>query len=150
LCHVIAGKAICFNEAMSTEFKEYQKQVLSNCQALCSTLQDEGFRIVTGGSDNHLILADVKSSFGLSGKQLESRLDEVNITVNKNSIPFDEERPALTSGIRLGTPAMTTRGFKEEEFVQIGKWIAAIARNIDDDVLKEKIKGEVHELMEKY
>ncbi|MBO7677896.1 MAG: serine hydroxymethyltransferase, partial [Erysipelotrichaceae bacterium] len=90
LCHVIAGKAICFKEAMSDEFVDYQKQVLKNCQALCSTLKEEGFRLVAGGSDNHLILVDVKSDLGLNGRQLERRLDEVNITVNKNSIPFDD------------------------------------------------------------
>ena len=150
LCHVIAGKAICFKEAMSDEFVDYQKQVLKNCQALCSTLKEEGFRLVAGGSDNHLILVDVKSDLGLSGRQLERRLDEVNITVNKNSIPFDDEKPSLCSGIRLGTPAMTTRGFREEEFIQVGKWISAIAHNIEDDELRDRIKDQVFNLMEKY
>ena len=150
LCHVIAGKAICFKEAMSDEFVDYQKQVLKNCQALCSTLKEEGFRLVAGGSDNHLILVDVKSDLGLNGRQLERRLDEVNITVNKNSIPFDDEKPSLCSGIRLGTPAMTTRGFREEEFIQVGKWISAIAHNIEDDELRDRIKDQVLNLMEKY
>ncbi|MBQ2582880.1 MAG: serine hydroxymethyltransferase, partial [Erysipelotrichaceae bacterium] len=107
LCHVIAGKAVCFYEAMQPEFIEYQKQVLKNAQVLCETLKKEGFRIVSGGTDNHMVLVDVKNSVGVTGKQLETRLDEVHITVNKNAIPFDEEKPAYTSGIRLGTPAMT-------------------------------------------
>ena len=114
LCHVIAGKAICFYEAMQPEFIEYQKQVVANAKVLAETLEEEGFRIVTGGTDNHMVLVDVKSTLGLTGKKLETLLDQVHITVNKNSIPFDEEKPAYTSGIRVGTSAMTTRGFKEE------------------------------------
>lgn len=147
LCHVIAGKAICFYEAMQTEFVEYQKQVLKNAKALANTLKEEGFKIVSGDTDNHMVLVDVKSSAGITGKMLESRLDEVNITVNKNSIPFDIEKPAYTSGIRLGTPAMTTRGFKEEEFVKVAKWISRIAYNIDCEETKNEVKAEVMELM---
>ena len=150
LCHVIAGKAICFYEAMQAEFIDYQKQVLANAKVLCETLKEEGFRIVSGGTDNHMVLVDVKNSFGITGKQLETRLDEVHITVNKNSIPFDEERPAYTSGIRLGTPAMTTRGFKEEEFRQVGLWISRIARNIDNDEIRDEVKKEVLEMMERF
>jgi len=147
LCHVIAGKAICFYEAMQTEFVEYQKQVLKNAKVLANTLKEEGFKIVSGDTDNHMVLVDVKNSAGITGKMLESRLDEVNITVNKNSIPFDIEKPAYTSGIRLGTPAMTTRGFKEEEFVKVAKWISRIAYNIDCEETKNEVKAEVMELM---
>ncbi len=150
LCHVIAGKAVCFYEAMQPEFVEYQKQVLKNAQVLCETLKKEGFRIVSGGTDNHMVLVDVKNSVGVTGKQLETRLDEVHITVNKNAIPFDEEKPAYTSGIRLGTPAMTTRGFKEEEFRKVGLWISRIAHNIEDDGIRDEVKKEVLEMMERF
>ena len=111
LCHVVAGKAVCFYEAMQPEFKVYQQQILKNAKQLCKTLQEEGFRIVSGGTDNHMVLVDTKSSVGLTGKQVETLLDQVHITVNKNAIPFDTEKPFQTSGIRVGTPAMTTRGF---------------------------------------
>ena len=150
LCHVIAGKAICFYEALQPEFKEYQKQVIKNAKVLCDTLKEEGFRIVSGSTDNHMVLVDIKNSVGVTGKQLETRLDEVGITVNKNSIPFDEEKPAYTSGIRVGSPAMTTRGFKEEEFKKVALWISRIAHNIEDDNVKEEVKKEVSELMKNY
>ena len=150
LCHVIAGKAICFYEALQPEFKEYQEQVIKNAKVLCDTLKEEGFRIVSGSTDNHMVLVDIKNSVGVTGKQLETRLDEVGITVNKNSIPFDEEKPAYTSGIRVGTPAMTTRGFKEEEFKKVALWISRIAHNIEDDDVKEEVKKEVSELMKNY
>ena len=148
LCHIIAGKAICFKEAMEPSFVDYQKQVLKNVQVLADVLKQEGFRIVSGGSDNHMLLVDVKHGFNITGKQLETALDEVNITVNKNSIPFDEEKPAYTSGIRIGTPAMTTRGFKEKEFEKVGRWIARVTKNIDNDEIKKQIKEEIKELME--
>ncbi len=150
LCHVIAGKAVCFYEALQPEFIEYQKQVVNNARVLAEALKEEGFRIVSGGTDNHMVLVDVKHSFGITGKQLESALDEVNITVNKNSIPFDEEKPAYTSGIRVGTPAMTTRGFREDEFRKVSHWIAQVAGNIENDTVKDRIRKEVRELMEKY
>ena len=150
LCHVIAGKAICFYEAMQPEFVEYQKQVIKNAKVLADTLKEEGFRIVSGGTDNHMVLVDIKNSVGVTGKELESRLDEVNITVNKNSIPFDEEKPAYTSGIRLGTPAMTSRGFKEAEFEKVARWISAIAHNIECEETKNEVKKEVEELMERF
>ena len=148
LCHVIAGKAICFYEAMQPDFVEYQKQVVANAKALARTLQEEGFRIVSGSTDNHMVLVDVKNSLGITGKQLEERLDQVNITVNKNAIPFDEERPAYTSGIRVGTPAMTTRGFKEAEFIEVGKIISLIGHNIDDEQIKDEAQRRVEKLME--
>lgn len=150
LCHVIAGKAVCFKEAMSEDFIEYQKQVVRNAKALAKTLEEEGFRIVSGGTDNHMVLVDTKNSLGLTGKELETLLDEVSITVNKNSIPFDSEKPAYTSGIRVGTPAMTTRGFKEEEFIEVGKWISAIAHHPHDEEVREAVEMEVRELMERF
>lgn len=143
LCHVVAGKAQCFYEALQPEFKTYVAQLLSNCQVLAHTLQEEGFRLVSGGTDNHLILVDTMSSVGVSGRDAEAALDEVNITVNKNSIPFDPEKPSVTSGIRVGTAAMTTVGFKEKEFEQVGKWIATVLKNHENTELKETIKKEV-------
>jgi glycine hydroxymethyltransferase len=150
LCHVIAGKAVCFYEAMQEDFVEYQKQVVKNAKVLADTLKEEGFRIVSGGTDNHMVLVDVKNSLGITGKQLETKLDEVNITVNKNAIPFDEEKPAYTSGVRLGTPAMTTRGFKEEEFTEVGRIISLLAHNIDDERASTLAKERVERLMENY
>lgn len=119
LMHIIAAKAVCLQEAMQPEFKAYAKQVIANCAVLSNTLKEEGFRIVSGGTDNHLILVDVKSSLDMSGKLAEKLLDEAGITCNKNTIPFETEKPFVTSGIRLGTAAMTTRGFKENEFRQV-------------------------------
>ena len=150
LCHVIAGKAICFYEAMQPEFAEYQKQVLKNAKALMNTLKKEGFRIVSGDTDNQMVLVDVKNSLGITGKQLETRLDEINITVNKNSIPFDEEKPAYTSGVRLGTPAMTTRGFKEEEFIEVGEIISMVAHHIEDEDMMVQAKARTEKLMERF
>ena len=123
LMHVIAAKAQCFYEALQPEFKLYQEQVLKNIKALANTLEKNGFRIVSGGTDNHLILVDV-SKVGLNGKDAEKMLDEINITVNKNTIPYDKESPMITSGIRIGSPAMTTRGLKESDFTDIGNIIS--------------------------
>ena len=150
LCHVIAGKAVCFYEAMQPEFIAYQKDVVNNAKVLMETLKDEGFRIVSGGTDNHMVLVDVKNSFGITGRKLEQKLDEVNITVNKNAIPYDEEKPAYTSGIRLGTPAMTTRGFKQEEFKEVGKIISLVTHNIDDEQSIANAKRRVEHLMERF
>lgn len=150
LMHVIAGKAVCFGEVLKPEFKDYAKQIIANCKVLSDTLQEEGFRIVTGGTDNHLILVDVMSSFGVTGKQCEKILDEVNITCNKNSIPFDPQKPMVTSGIRLGTAAMTTRGFKEEEFKQVAHWIARAIKNRDNEEELTQIREEVKECTRKY
>lgn len=149
LMHVIGGKAICFGEALEPSFKEYAKQIITNCKALAESLNEEGFRLVTGGTDNHLILVDVKSSIGMTGKEAEKLLDEINITCNKNTIPFDTEKPFTTSGIRLGTAAMTTKGFKEEEFKQVGKWIADVLKNPSEENIA-KIKQEVVDLTEKF
>lgn len=150
LMHVIAGKAVCFGEALKPEFKEYAKQIISNCQTLCDTLKEEGFRIVSGGTDNHLILVDVMSSFHVSGKEAEKLLDSVCITCNKNSIPFDTQKPFVTSGIRLGSAAMTTRGFKEEEFRQLGHWIGRTIKHKDDPEELARIRKEVLECTKKF
>ena len=136
LCHIVAAKAQCLYEAMQPEFKDYAAQIVKNCAVLADTLKAAGFRLVTGGTDNHLILVDVKGSIGITGREAEVALDEVNITANKNAIPFDAEKPNTTSGIRLGTAAMTTKGFKEEEFRKVGTWIAEVLKNKDDEELK--------------
>ena len=150
LCHVIASKAVCFYEAMQDDFIEYQKQVVKNAKVLCETLKEEGFRIVSGSTDNHMVLVDVKHPLGITGKALEEKLDEVNITVNKNAIPFDEEKPAYTSGIRLGTPAMTTRGFKEEEFTEVARIISLVGHHIDDPESIEEAADRVKKLMDRF
>lgn len=149
LMHIIAAKAACFYEALQPEFKDYAKQIVKNAQALCETLQEEGFRIVTGGTDNHLMLVDVKSSAGISGKKAQRLLDEVNITANKNAIPFDTEKPFKASGIRVGTPAMTTKGFKEDDFREVGKIIAYRLKNDETDEVKENCLARVKALTDK-
>ena len=143
LCHVVAGKAVCFYEALQPEFKTYIKQLLDNCQELAHTLQEEGFRLVTGGSDNHLILVDTMNSIGVTGKEAETILDEANITVNKNAIPFEKQKMTITSGIRVGTAAMTTKGFKEKEFHQVGLWISELLKNKENEEVRNRIKKEV-------
>lgn len=150
LMHVIAAKAVCFNEVLQPEFKDYAKQIIDNCKVLSDTLKEEGFRIVTGGTDNHLILVDVMGSIGVSGKECEKILDEVCITCNKNTIPFDTQKPFVTSGIRLGTAAMTTRGFKEAEFKQVALWISRALKNKDNADELAKIREEVRELTVNY
>lgn len=147
LMHVIAGKAVCFGEALKPEFKEYQKQIIKNAKVLAEELLKLNFNLVSGGTDNHLILIDLRNK-KLTGKELETRLDSIGITVNKNSVPFDTEKPTITSGIRIGTPAVTTRGFKEEEMVHIAKLINLTVEAYDDK--KEEIKGEVEEICKKY
>lgn len=148
LCHVVAAKAVCLYEASQPEFKVYIKQLVDNCQVLAKTLQSEGLRLVSGGTDNHLVLVDTLNSIGVTGREAELALDEVNITVNKNAIPFDKEKPNTTSGVRIGTAAMTTKGFKEKDFEQVGKWIAMVLKNKDNDELKKQIKEEVIALTE--
>ena len=148
--HVIAGKAQCFYEAMQLSFKVYIQDVLDNMQTLVKALQKEGFFIVGNGSDNHLCMIDVKKSVGLTGKKAEKVLDEVGITVNKNSIPFDTEKPMVTSGIRLGTAAITTRGFKQAEVKQVALWIVEALRNSEDESVKARIKGEVSALTARF
>lgn len=146
LMHVIAAKAQCFYEALQPQFQDYQKQVIKNATILCETLKKEGFKIISNKTENHLILVDVKSSLGITGKQAEIALDKINITVNKNTIPNDTEPANISSGIRLGTPAMTTRGLKEDEFIKIAKIISKCLRNIENIEIQNKLKKEVKEL----
>ena len=150
LMHVIAAKAQCFYEALQPGFKDYQKQVLKNIIALSETLKEEGFHVVSNGTDNHLILVDVKSACGLTGKDAQNLLDRIHITVNKNTIPGDTESPALTSGIRLGSPAMTTRGLKEDDFRKIGTIIAQALKNHDNEEILKELDKEVLDITSKY
>jgi len=148
--HVIAGKAVCFYEALSDDFIDYQKQILKNVQAMIEVFIQNNVRVISGGSDNHMLLIDVKESFGITGKIAEKALDEVCITCNKNSIPFDQEKPLTTSGIRIGSPAMTTRGFKEEQFVMVANWIIEVLKDPSNLVVIEKVKNEVLQLTREY
>ena len=150
LMHVIAGKAVCFYEALQPEFKTYTESLLKNLQTLVAELRELGYNIVGDGSDNHLCLVNVKASVGLSGKKAERLLDEIGITCNKNSIPFDPEKPMVTSGIRLGTAAMTTRGFGEAEFKQVAHWMDAVLRNPEDEELKKEIREAVSALTQQF
>jgi glycine hydroxymethyltransferase len=150
LMHVIAAKAQAFYEDLQPEFKEYGKQVIKNAQALANTLESEGFKIISGGTDNHLMLVDVKGNLGITGKEAEKILDSIHITVNKNTIPNETESPFKTSGIRLGTPAMTTRGLKESDFIQIGKIISKALKNRDDEKILKELDQQVLELTAKY
>lgn len=151
LVHIIAAKAVAFGEALREDFKTYQQQVLANAKVLAETLQNEGLRIVSGGTDNHLMLVDVyMDGKGITGKVAEKALDDVHITVNKNTIPFDQNKPFVTSGIRLGTPALTTRGMKEAEMQKIGALIASVIREPESEDVKNKVKKEVAELTENF
>lgn len=148
LMHTIAAKAQCFYEALSKDFKKYQNQVIKNAQILANTLKEEGIKLITDGTDNHLLLLDVKSSLNISGQEAETVLSKINITVNKNSIPFDKEKPKVTSGIRIGTAAMTTLGFKEEQFKQVAQIISLSLKNKEDKKIQTKLKKDVKKLME--
>ncbi len=145
LMHVIAAKAVALKEALTEEFREYQRQIVKNAKALAETLMEEGLRLVTGGTDNHLMLVDLRP-FNLTGDVAEKALEKAGITVNKNTIPFDPQKPTVTSGIRIGTPAVTTRGMKEEEMKRIGKLIARVLRSPEDEKVLNQVKGEVEEL----
>ncbi len=147
--HIIAAKAVAFKEAMSEEFKDYQRQVVFNAAALADTLKNNGFELISGGTDNHLMLVDFRKS-EMTGKQAEALLDEVGITVNKNKVPFDERSPFVTSGIRIGTPAVTTRGMKEGEMVKIGELISEVLHNLHDESIKDSVKKEVRLLCDKF
>ena len=149
LMHVIAGKAQCFYEALDPSFKIYAQQIIDNCQALSKALIEDGLRIVTGGTDNHLLMVDVKSSLGISGRDAEQILDKINITCNKNMIPFDQEKPSVTSGIRLGTAAMTTKGYKEEDFIEIAHIISSALKDSSNEHLTE-LKAKVESLVSKH
>jgi len=151
LVHIIAAKAVSFNEALHDDFKTYQQQIVKNAQALATTLSDAGLRLVSGGTDNHLLLVDVfLDGKGITGKDAEKALDGVQITVNKNTIPFDTNKPFVASGIRLGTPALTTRGMKEAEMRQIGEMIAAVIREPASDEVKSRVRREVAELTARF
>lgn len=145
LMHVIAGKAVCFKEALTQEFKTYQEQIIKNAQALATELLKLDFNLVSGGTDNHLILIDLRNK-NITGKALETKLDDIGITVNKNAVPFDTEKPSITSGIRIGTPAVTTRGFKEEDMKEIAHLIDMV---IKEENLEE-VKSRVSALCNKY
>ena len=147
LMHIIAAKAVALGEALTPEFKEYQTQVVKNAATLCQSLKDEGLEIVSGGTDNHLMLLKLVNA-GITGKELEHRLDEVHITANKNTVPNDPQSPFVTSGVRLGTPAVTTRGFKENEMKLIANWISAIVK--DYDANKDYVSNAVQELCAKF
>lgn len=150
LMHVIAAKAQCFYEALQPEFKEYQKQIIKNMKAMSDTLKESGVKIVSDGTDNHLILVDVKTSFGLTGKVAEKVLDEIHITCNKNTIPFDSESPFITSGIRIGSAAMTTRGLKEKEFKLIAEIIYKSLSNVDNKEIQDECMEKVLDLTKKF
>lgn len=150
LMHVIAGKAVAFKEALSPEFVEYQKQVIANAKALAKSLENNGLRIVSGGTDNHMMLVDVKTNYNLTGAVVEKALDIAGITVNKNGIPYDTEKPMVTSGVRLGTPAVTTRGMKENEMEIIANFIVRAIKNIDNQDELLKIKEDVKNLCAKF
>jgi len=145
--HIIAAKAVAFGEALSDDFKAYQTQVVKNASVLADAMQEEGFRIVSGGTDNHLMLVDLRA-MNVTGKEMEHRLDEVHITANKNTIPNDPQSPFVTSGLRLGTPAVTTRGFKEAEMKKIASWIKATATDFEGS--RNRVTEEVIALCEKF
>ena len=149
LMHVIAGKAVAFKEALSPEFKEYQKQVVKNASALANTLTERGLRIVSGRTESHVMLVDLRSK-GLTGKEAEAILGQAHMTCNKNGIPNDPQKPFVTSGIRLGSPAFTTRGFKEEDATKVGNLIADVLDNPHDAATIERVKAEVKQLTDKY
>jgi glycine hydroxymethyltransferase len=149
LVHIIAAKAISFGEVLRPEFRTYAAQVVANAQALAAALQEAGFRIVSGGTDNHLMLMDVFEK-GILGSEAENALGKAGITVNKNAIPYDTNPPLKPSGIRIGTPALTTRGMKEPEMRHIAKWIVKALESRSDDVVLERIRGEVAELANQF
>ena len=145
LMHVVAAKALCFKEALDPEFKTYTKQVMDNAKIMAETIMSNGVDIVCNGTENHIILVDLRSK-GITGKDLERVLGSVNITVNKNSVPNDPASPFVTSGIRIGTPAVTTRGFKKEEIIQVSNWISNIINDFENEKLQKNIKQEVQNL----
>ncbi len=149
LMHVIAGKAVAFGENLSPDFKDYAKQVIVNAQKLAETLLSRGYDLVTGGTDNHLMLVHL-SHKNLAGKDAEEALDRAGITVNKNTVPNEKRSPFVTSGVRIGTPALTTRGMKEAEMTLIGNWIADVLDAPLDENTTQRVKGYIRELCQKY
>lgn len=150
LMHVIGAKAECFYEALQPEFKEYQKQIIKNAQAMAERFKSKGVTIISEGTDNHLMLIDVKKSFNITGKEAEKALDAIHITCNKNTIPYDAESPFITSGIRIGTPAMTTRGLKEHDFILIADIIYRSLTNLGDPKVQMECKDDVLKLTKEY
>ena len=149
LMHVVAAKAVCFAEAQTDEFGEYQAQIVKNTRALGSALEERGWSLVSGGSDNHLVLVDLRGD-GITGKEAEEALEEVGITVNKNTVPGEERPPTVTSGIRIGTPALTTRGMREEQFEQIAELISRVLKNTDDGAVKRDVADDVRTLCDEF
>jgi len=149
LMHVIAAKAVCFKEAMTSEFFDYQKQIILNARALASKLMELGYNLVSGGTDNHLMLVDLRNK-GLTGKQAEKALEDAGITVNKNAVPFDPQKPMITSGIRIGTPAVTIRGMKEEEMEIIAGLINRVLNDTDNQEIKDEVKKEVESFCKRF
>ena len=149
LMHIIAAKAVALKEAMNPSFKEYQKQVLSNAQAMAKTLTERGYRLVSGGTDNHLMLLNLKDST-LTGKDGEAALERVGITVNKNTVPFETRSPFITSGVRIGTPAVTTRGMKEPEMKQIAGWISDVLASPEDEAVCKRVSSQIRELCDSF
>ena len=149
LMHVIAAKAVAFREAMEPEFRDYQQQVINNARSMAGVFMQRGVDIVSGGTDNHLFLVSLISK-GITGKDLDAALDRANITVNKNAVPNDPESPFVTSGIRIGTPSITTRGFREQEAAQVASWICDVIDNMGDEALIGRIKGEVKALCQRF
>ena len=153
LMHVIAGKAVAFSEALQPEFKNYAEAVLNNARVLAETLIEEGLGVITGGTDSHMILVDLRP-MGLKGNAVSDALDTIGVTCNKNGIPFDTEKPTVTSGIRLGSPASTTRGFNAQDFTEVGRIIGGFLREMQkgaiDDATREAYRARVHALCDKY
>lgn len=150
LMHVIAAKAVCFKEALSPEFVTYQKQIIANCKALADELKRLGYTLVSNKTENHLLIVNVKKSLGITGKEGEIILDKVGITCNKNTVPFDDEKPFVTSGLRIGTASVTTRGMKEKEMIKIASFIDNALKNKDNDIKLNKIKHSVLELTKEF
>ena len=149
LVHMIAAKAVCFHEAMQPSFKDYARQVVANAKVLAQTLIGEGFRIISGGTDNHLMLADLRTK-NITGKAAEEALDKAAITVNKNAVPYDDKSALVTSGIRIGTSAVTTRGMKENEMDQIADLIDRVVTNVNDSKVIEDVRTEVKNLTSRF
>ena len=149
MMHTIAAKAVCFQEALQPGFTDYQRAVLDNAQVLASGLQQNGLRLISGGTDNHLVLVDLTET-GITGRQAEEALGAAGIVVNRNTIPFDKQPPRITGGIRLGTPAVTTRGFGKEEIKQIAAMIIKIITNIDNPKIKKKVREEVSQMCSRF
>ena len=151
LVHIIAAKAVAFGEALRDDFKDYQRQVLKNARALASELQEHGLRLVSGGTDNHLMLVDVwMDGKGITGKDAEKALEAALITVNKNTIPFDQNKPFVASGLRIGTPAVTTRGMKEGEMQEIGRLIAEVIHAPESEEVRKKVRDGVYDLTARF